>query len=304
MGRFDRADAALDAAMRDKPEDPAPYAISAELCMWRGDPTGAIAAATKALELAPLMIEQGERTFRGWLLRSIARAEADRALGPGHRRADDDRRTAAARADAAAAHCRALVVAGDRCDRHGGDLPESLAQAEAEATRASGSSDPVAWGLAADGWDRIARPFEAAYARYRRAEALLAEGGRRGEATDDLRRAAVVATGLGASPLLREIETLATRSRIGLDDRAASHGAATAPGSPAPGLTRREMEVLALLAEGRTNRQIADALFISESTAGVHVSNILGKLGVTGRTEAAAVAYRSGLVSTARTDPS
>jgi len=64
------------------------------------------------------------------------------------------------------------------------------------------------------------------------------------------------------------------------------------------------MEVLVLLAEGRTNRQIADSLFISESTAGVHVSNILGKLAVTGRTEAAAVAYRSGLVPTGRTDPS
>ena len=164
-------------------------------------------------------------------------------------------------------------------------------------------SDPVAWGSAADAWDRIARPFEAAYARYRRAEALLAEGRRRGEATDDLRRAAVVAAGLGAAPLLREIETLATRSRIGLDDRAASPGAAMGSGSPALALTRREMEVLALLADGRTNRQIADALFISESTAGVHVSNILGKLGVTGRTEAAAVAYRSGLVSTGRTDP-
>ena len=64
---------------------------------------------------------------------------------------------------------------------------------------------------------------------------------------------------------------------------------------PSP-LTRREREVLALLAEGRTNRQIADELFISESTAGVHVSNILGKLGVTGRTEAVAVAFRAGLV--------
>ena len=62
-------------------------------------------------------------------------------------------------------------------------------------------------------------------------------------------------------------------------------------------LTRREVEVLALLAEGRTNRQIADTLFISESTAEVHVSNILGKLGVSGRTEAAAVALRGGLVN-------
>ncbi len=54
--------------------------------------------------------------------------------------------------------------------------------------------------------------------------------------------------------------------------------------------------MLVLLAEGRSNRQIANTLFISESTAGVHVSNILGKLGVSGRTEAAAVAFRTGLV--------
>ena len=61
------------------------------------------------------------------------------------------------------------------------------------------------------------------------------------------------------------------------------------------GLTAREREVLALVALGRTNRQIAEELFISENTAGVHVSNILGKLGVTGRGEAAAIAYRLGL---------
>ena len=62
------------------------------------------------------------------------------------------------------------------------------------------------------------------------------------------------------------------------------------------GLTAREREVLALLVEGHTNRRIAEELFISESTAGVHVSNILGKLGVRTRTEAATVAARLGLV--------
>jgi DNA-binding NarL/FixJ family response regulator len=61
------------------------------------------------------------------------------------------------------------------------------------------------------------------------------------------------------------------------------------------GLTRREREVLALLVEGRSNRQIGEELFMAESTAGVHVSNILGKLGVTRRTEAAALAHRLGL---------
>jgi DNA-binding NarL/FixJ family response regulator len=58
------------------------------------------------------------------------------------------------------------------------------------------------------------------------------------------------------------------------------------------GLTPREREVLALVADGRTNRQIAEALFISNKTASVHVSNILAKLGVANRGEAAAVAHR------------
>jgi DNA-binding NarL/FixJ family response regulator len=63
------------------------------------------------------------------------------------------------------------------------------------------------------------------------------------------------------------------------------------------GLTTREREVLELVAEGLTNRQIAERLFISESTAGVHVSNTIGKLGASGRIEAAAIAHRAGLVS-------
>jgi len=53
--------------------------------------------------------------------------------------------------------------------------------------------------------------------------------------------------------------------------------------------------VLALVAAGRTNRQVAEALFISEKTASIHVSHILAKLGVGGRVEAAAVAHRLGL---------
>ncbi|MGW5690331.1 helix-turn-helix domain-containing protein, partial [Streptomyces asiaticus] len=82
------------------------------------------------------------------------------------------------------------------------------------------------------------------------------------------------------------------------------------PGSPAPaaepaepvdpaeelGLTPRERDVLRLVADGRSNRQIAEELFISPKTASVHVSNILAKLGVSGRAEAAAVAHRLRLV--------
>ena len=63
------------------------------------------------------------------------------------------------------------------------------------------------------------------------------------------------------------------------------------------GLSAREREVLALVAQGRTNREIGERLFISQKTVGVHVGNILSKLAVSGRVEAATVAIRLGLAS-------
>ena len=77
-------------------------------------------------------------------------------------------------------------------------------------------------------------------------------------------------------------------------------GLATGPAaveSPISGLTPREVEVLELVAAGRSNGEIGSDLFISTKTASVHVSNILAKLGVNSRGEAAALAYRAGLAS-------
>lgn len=109
-----------------------------------------------------------------------------------------------------------------------------------------------------------------------------------------------MASALGARPLAREVEALTKRARL---DSASKRVAAEAPSAAASdreqdrlGLSDRELEVLALIAEGRTNRQIADALFITEKTAGHHVSNILAKLGLGSRVEAAAMAHRAGLV--------
>jgi DNA-binding CsgD family transcriptional regulator len=86
---------------------------------------------------------------------------------------------------------------------------------------------------------------------------------------------------LGAAPLRRELELLAHRGRIQLDSP--SEPAAAEPEAPSVaaslGLTRREAEVLALVAAGRTNRQIGHELYITPKTAGVHVSRILAKLG-------------------------
>ena len=110
--------------------------------------------------------------------------------------------------------------------------------------------------------------------------------------------AAATADRLGAGPLRRAIEELARRARIDLA------GTPEAPPEPPPatadpgrelGLTARETEILGIVALGRTNRQVAEELFITEKTVGVHMTNILGKLGVTSRMDAAAVADRLGI---------
>ena len=93
-----------------------------------------------------------------------------------------------------------------------------------------------------------------------------------------------------------EAAALARRTRLRLDEPDAD---AVRPAAEDPltrfGLTEREREILVLLAAGRSNPQIAGALFISPKTASVHVSNILAKLGVDSRVEAAAVAHRLGV---------
>jgi len=150
-------------------------------------------------------------------------------------------------------------------------------------------------------------PFLEAYVLWRAAEAL-AGAGDTADAAEPLRRAHAIARGIGAPLLAANIESLARRLRVDLtptantpmtdvDGAGSPASVSDAPSEPADpfGLTNREREVLALVAEGYTNRRIAEDLFISESTAGVHVSHILGKLGVETRTEAAAIAVRLGL---------
>jgi len=170
---------------------------------------------------------------------------------------------------------------------------------QAEATRLHRRPDADAWVACAGAWARLGGPYRVAYARWREGEARLAARGDRDQAAAALRDALDIARGLRADPLAGEVTALAARARLALD--APADTATPTPAAPTDlaadlGLTAREREVLALIALGRTNRQIADELFISQSTAGVHVSNILGKLGVAGRGEAAAMAYRLGLV--------
>jgi ATP/maltotriose-dependent transcriptional regulator MalT len=179
---------------------------------------------------------------------------------------------------------------------YGGRLGGYVAVAAAEATRASGASDPAAWSAAERELSGTGDVWLTAYTQYRHGESLLGTPAGRREAEAILQKAHAGAMALSAAPLAGWIEALARRARIDLMAAEASIGAPDeAPGDEL-GLTTREREVLKLVAEGLTNRRIAETLFISESTAGVHVSNILGKLGVASRTEAATTAARLGLV--------
>jgi len=131
-----------------------------------------------------------------------------------------------------------------------------------------------------------------------RVRALLARRARSAQAAQALRLAHAGALALGAEPLRRDVEELAIRAGISLEALGAPASppaaAESAPGADL-GLTRRELEVLRLVALGRTNREVATILFISEKTAGVHVSNILRKLDLRSRVEASAFAHRVGL---------
>jgi DNA-binding CsgD family transcriptional regulator len=181
----------------------------------------------------------------------------------------------------------------------GGPVEQAwLRSAEAEHARANGKTDPATHEAAAQAWEAVDRPYPAALMRWRAGEALVAAGEREA-ATATLERAHAVAARLGAGWLRGEIEGLAARARLvlaGRDSAAVAEPVASAVAPEDPfGLTPRERQVLVLVAEGRTNREIGDSLFMAEKTASVHVSRILSKLDVRSRTEAAAVAHRLGL---------
>jgi DNA-binding CsgD family transcriptional regulator/tetratricopeptide (TPR) repeat protein len=178
-----------------------------------------------------------------------------------------------------------------------------LVTARAEQLRAAGMARPATWTEAAEAWNAVPDPWLAAYALFRTAESALRAEGVRADAATPLRAAHATAAMLGATPLRDEIEALASRARI---DLSRADGTPATDQSPRPpetkaarphGLSEREIEVLSLVAAGRTNGEIAERLFITRKTASVHVTHILAKLGVSNRVEAAMVAARLGLVA-------
>jgi DNA-binding CsgD family transcriptional regulator/tetratricopeptide (TPR) repeat protein len=168
-----------------------------------------------------------------------------------------------------------------------------IALATAELTRVASAGDVETWRAAVAACEEAGEPHQHGYALLRLAEAAVA-GGDRDAAADAVRRGLTLVEPLRSTLVEEELRSLARRARLPLAPQAAE-AAPEADGEPF-GLTDRERDVLDLVAAGRTNGQIAQVLFISPKTVSVHVSNILGKLGVSGRVEAAAVAHRLGLL--------
>ena len=269
------------------------YRGLAELALWEGRPEDAAEAVAAGLA------RTGDDEMRARLCSLGLRAAADVAeRGRVSGRHVPDSPVAAALAST----LETLDVrAQARQAPAASEVRAAVATGAAEHSRLDGRSDPRRWADATHRWQGLRFPAPAAYCRWRLAAAVLATG-QRAEAVALWRDAHRAAVELGAPRLQEVIEQEAGRAAIPLAIDEGDGAGAEEPEVPF-GLTARELEVLALVATGRTNRQIGEALFISEKTASVHVSRILAKLGATSRAQAAAIAAQLGLGGPAGLEP-
>jgi DNA-binding CsgD family transcriptional regulator/tetratricopeptide (TPR) repeat protein len=270
--------------------------LLAEHAWWQGDLAGALTQSEATIKAtlawggpdAPQLI----RVSAVWLSALADQATAARAAGDA---ALAQRSVQEAGRAIGFARAGAGAGGGPRARRGlGVDGQGWLARAEAEFRRASGENEPGAWQAVLDAFGPQFR-YEAARSRWRLAEAL-AEAGDRDAAQQQWALAAATADELGAAPLRAALADLGRRARLAAGSGVGSGSGPRGAGrGPLDTLTGREVEVLRLLAAGHSNREIAAELFIAPKTASVHVSNILGKLGASSRTEAAAIAHSNGL---------
>ena len=293
---------------------------AAAFALWRGD----VNDAARAAELGWSLVQGGEDWVAVARLAAVYE-EVQAAVVADARERRDLAALAAARANAARtltaaeAAVRDSGVPAEAPSRQAADA--YLATARGYAARVDGRDKPVIWDAVARAWERLDVPYEVAKARWRQSEAALTGNDARSgrvAARKPIREAARIAAELGAAPLAREVRELARRALITLpeDAAAATTGLTAEAGIPVIdagiaaafaeperragdvfGLSAREREVLSLIVDGRTNREIGERLFISQKTVGVHVGNILSKLGASGRVEAAMVAVRLDLVA-------
>ena len=255
----------------------------ADLLTWEGDLTGAVDVAARAQ--AHLDDAVGEGAYGGlWLSALALAALADQASACRGRRDEAGAAEAVRRGDALRERVERLVAGGRG---RPGDLgPEGRAwHARALAEHARLGGDP-----AVEEWQKALEAFgyghvhEQARCHWRLSSALV-RAGDRDAARTHARAAGAAAERMRAVPLQRAVAATVSRERL-----LASRSAIDAV------LTEREREVLALVAEGLTNREIGRRLFISDKTASVHLSNLMAKLNVSSRTEAVTVAQRRGLL--------
>jgi DNA-binding CsgD family transcriptional regulator/tetratricopeptide (TPR) repeat protein len=290
-GEFDAAERHLAAAdaMAARIGDPmwtGPVAAArAELELWRGQPLQAAAIVRPALAVGP---ERQCLQHTSELHAVGARSLAELAVAARARRQDS---AACTEAVALLARLESRLTSAFPLGAAPPRVSADIALCRAEVRRAGGDSDHDAWSAAVTAADAAGHSTRSIYARWRLTEALL-EHSTRDRAEGALREAAHRAAATEHEPLTREIVALARRARISLT---------TDPGPSAAthfGLTPRETEVLGLLADGLTNKQIAATLYISDKTAEHHVSRILGKLSVSTRTAAGSLAHQLGIRQT------
>ena len=259
-----------------------------DLAAWEGDPGTAVEQARVA---SRRLAAQWPDDHLG-VLRLVATALAPAADAAAAARLIGDDATARRWVEAGDELMSVVRSAVDLFSRSLGEMGVEarawLVRTEAELARLHGRVAPELWAEAVSAFG-FGHVYEQARSRWRLAEALLAAGDRSG-AAEQARAAHEVAVALGATPLRTAVEALARRGRLDVPlPRSAQPASAS--------LTPREAEVLALLAQGRTNRQIGAELYISEKTASVHVSNIIAKFAASGRTEAVAIAAQRGLLA-------
>jgi DNA-binding CsgD family transcriptional regulator/tetratricopeptide (TPR) repeat protein len=290
-GSWERAAADLAACegpalVRSRPEDRAAFSLAlAELRVWRRQLVEAADATTEGLLLA----RDAPAVNKLELLALAVRVHVDSTLAARALRSNPE-------SMASEEMARALVADTDRHVRGeaGPRIAALVETARAELGRL-GKEGAEAWAGTGQAWQAASGVWWTGYASFREAEAWLVAGTTRGAARDALIRASSIARALEAAPLAAEIEALAVRARI--DIREEPQPAPRSETTRKLPISDRELEVLALIARGRTNREIASELFISERTAAHHVSHIFDKLGVSSRVEAAGVAHQSGVLS-------
>lgn len=269
------------------------HAVRAEVALARGDLDGARDEVSRA-PWAPMVARQQAETALHENRITDARQAVAEALRMARELGEPSQLWAIL---TTGARVQSQARIGTRVDRHGGIVNELRAAADqlradspvlsAYAAQFVADLGDGGWPDAIAAWDAIGQPYRAAYARLRGAQAALGDGDR-ATALDWLRAAAEQAGRLGAGPLLDEIRVLARSAHLPID----AGGTGDKLGTRRLGLTDREIEVLRHIAAGRSNKQIAAALFVSTKTVSVHVSNILAKFGVGSRGEAAATAHR------------